>query len=69
METFCSVLNVLFIKRLYIDHFCNYGIKKPCSSRVYGFSEEGRYSYAYSASGDVTSLFCQGECEAGNNML
>lgn len=48
-----------------LDHFCNYGIKQQCSSRVYGFSTEGEFSVTSLSSSYVTSMFCKGECEAG----
>lgn len=50
---------------LYVDHFCNYGIKRPCSSRVFGYSEEGEFSVTSLSGTYVTSMFCKGECEAG----
>ena len=48
-----------------VDHFCNYGVKKPCSARVYGFQNEGEYSVAVIQQSIITSKFCAGECEAG----
>ena len=48
-----------------VDYFCNYGIKKPCSSRVYGFSDEGEYSISTTEGAVITSKFCKGECEKG----
>lgn len=52
---------------LYQDHFCNYGVKKPCSSRVYGYTTEGMYSIASVSPNTYTSKFCAGECKEGKN--
>ena len=47
-----------------IDHFCNYGVKKLCSSRVYGFTQDGQYSIA-TVGDSITSKMCAGECMRG----
>ena len=57
----CRILSFV----LYEDHFCNYGVKRQCSSRVVGYSEEGEFSIASLSGTYVTSMFCKGECEAG----
>lgn len=50
-----------------IDHFCNYGVKKPCSSRVYGFTQDGMYTMT--TIGDtITSKMCAGECKRGEQL-
>ena len=59
------ILRSKWMKLFYIDHFCNYGVKKPCSSRVYGYEEEGMFSETLVSPDYVTSMFCQGECEQG----
>lgn len=48
----------------HIDHFCNYGVKRLCSSRVYGFTVDGMYSMT-TVGESITSKMCAGECMRG----